>query len=210
MPVYNMMILMNWHNRFRTLARRGAIALACVFALSRPAFAAPVTADATTSAVQGWLHQDRRPLGAQLSAKIKSTKAVRNAAGEILYYNVQLDPAGFVILPADDLVDPIVAFSAAGSFDASSKGPLADLVNRDMPRRMARARAGAPGASALKSRQKWRAFLAGSPNPPPDSEENGNITVVSQIWVAPFVQTLWNQSADVSLNDACYKWRCQQ
>jgi hypothetical protein len=201
-----MMILMNWHNRFRTLARRGAIALACVFALSRPAFAAPVTADATTSAVQGWLHQDRRPLGAQLSAKIKSTKAVRNAAGEILYYNVQLDPAGFVILPADDLVDPIVAFSAAGSFDASSKGPLADLVNRDMPRRMARARAGAPGASALKSRQKWRAFLAGSPNPPPDSEENGNITVVSQIWVAPFVQTLWNQSADVSLNDACYNY----
>ena len=197
---------MSRHNRFRTLTRRGAIAFACVFALSHPAFAAPVTADTATSAVQGWLHQDRRPLGGQLSARVKSTEAVRNAAGEILYYVVQLDPSGFVILPADDLAEPIVAFSAAGSFDASSKGPLAALVNRDMPRRMARARAGAPAASALKSRHKWHAFLAGSPNPPPDSEENGNIVVVSQIWVAPFVQTLWSQSADVSGNDACYNY----
>jgi hypothetical protein len=145
-------------------------------------------------------------LGAQLSARVKSTEAVKNAAGEILYYVAQLDPSGFVILPADDLVDPIVAFSAAGSFDASSKGPLATLVNRDMPRRMARARAGAPAASALKSRGKWHAFLAGSPNPPPDSEENGNIVVVSQIWVAPFVQTLWNQTVDVSLDYACYNY----
>ena len=145
-------------------------------------------------------------MGGQLSARVKSTEAVKNAAGEILYYVVQLDPSGFVILPADDLVDPIVAFSAAGSFDASSKGPLATLVNRDMPRRMARARAGAPAASALKSRGKWHAFLAGSPNPPPDSEENGNIVVVSQIWVAPFVQTLWNQTVDVSLNHACYNY----
>ncbi len=197
---------MNRHNRSRTLTRRGAIAFACVFALAHPAFAAPVTADTATSAVQGWLHQDRQPLGAPLSAKIKSAEVVKNAAGEILYHVVQLDPAGFVILPADDLVDPIVAFSAAGSFDASSKGPLAELVNRDMPRRMARARAGAPAASALKSQHKWHAFLAGSPNPPPDSEENSNIVVVSQIWVAPFVQTLWSQSADVSGGIACYNY----
>jgi hypothetical protein len=197
---------MNCHNRSFVLTRCGAIIFAGVFVLCGPASAAPVTADAATSAVQGWLHQDRRPLGAPLSAKIKSTKAVKNAAGELLYYVVQLDPSGFVILPADDLVDPIVAFSAAGSFDSASESPLTALVNHDMPRRMARARAGAPAASALKSRSKWHAFLAGSPNPPPDSEENGTITVVSQIWVAPFVQTLWNQGPDVSQNYACYNY----
>ncbi len=190
----------------RTAARCGAIAFACFFASSRPAWAAPVTAATASSAVQGWLQQDRRPLGRQLSARVKSTKAVKNAAGETLYYAVQLDPSGFVILPADDAADPIVAFSAAGSFDASSRSPLAALVNRDMPQRMARARAGAASASALKSRHKWHAFLAGSPNPPPDSEEDGNIVVASQIWVAPFIQTLWNQSADVSIHYACYNY----
>ena len=156
--------------------------------------------------MQGWLHQDRQPLGGRLSNKIKSTKAVKNAAGETLYYVVHLDPSGFVILAADDTAEPIVAFSAAGSFDASSGSALAAMVNRDMPRRMARARAGAAAASSLKARHKWNAFLAGSPNPPPDAEENGNIVVASQIWVAPFVQTLWNQQTDVSLNDACYNY----
>lgn len=160
------------------------------------------------SAVQGWLHQDHRPLGSALSSKIKGTQAVNDAAGNALYYVVQLDPSGFVILPADDLADPIVVFSATGSFDASSKGPLATMVTRDLPQRLARARARAAGqgAGASPARNKWRGLLSGSPNPPPDSEENGNIVVVSQIWVSPFVQTLWNQESDVSLNEACYNY----
>jgi hypothetical protein len=199
---------MNCHTRSLSLARCGAIAFAGVLLSSFSIFAAPVTADTANNAVQGWLHRDHRPLGAPLSAKIKGAHPVKNTSGGTLYYVVQLDPSGFVILPADDLAEPIVAFSATGSFDASSKSPLAALVNHDMPRRMARARAlaGAPTAAALQSHRKWQAFLAGSPNPPPDSEENGNITEVSQVWVAPFVQTLWDQSTDVSLSDACYNY----
>src|SRR5271155_2046811 len=107
---------MNRHNRSFILTRCGAIVFAGVFVLCRPASAAPVTADTATSAVQGWLHQDRRPLGAPLSAKIKTTQVVTNAAGETLYYVVRLDPAGFVILSADDLAGPVIAFSATGSF----------------------------------------------------------------------------------------------
>ena len=161
-----------------------------------------MSANTAATTVQGWLRQDRRPLGRQLSTRIKRTQTVRNAVGESLYYVVHLDPSGFVVLAADDLVEPIIAFSSSEDFDPASKGPLAALVNRDMPRRMARARAGGHSAT----RHKWNAFLAGSPNPPPDSEENSNIVVVSQVWVAPFVQTLWNQSADISGNDACYNY----
>jgi hypothetical protein len=188
------------------LGRCAAIVFAGFLIFSGSAFAAPVNADTATSAVQGWLHQDHRPLGAPLSARVKRTEAVKSATGDLLYYVVQLDPSGFVILPADDAVDPVVAFSATGSFDAASKGALADMVKNDLPRRAARARAGATTASASKSRSKWHAFLAGSPNPPPDLEENNSIVVASQIWVAPFVQTLWNQSTDVSLNYACYNY----
>jgi hypothetical protein len=194
---------MNSLHHFRLPGRCGAIALACSLFSSGAAVAAPVAAGAATSAVQGWLHQHRRPLGAPLSVQIKSTETVKNAAGEALYHVVRLDPAGFVILPADDRVVPIVAFSATGSFDPASQGPFAAMINRDLPRRMARART---GVAAAGSRVKWQAFLASSPNPPPDSEENGAITAVSQIWVAPFVLTLWNQGADVSGIDACYNY----
>ncbi|MGD0815815.1 MAG: C10 family peptidase [Verrucomicrobiota bacterium] len=194
---------MECYHHFRLLRKRGAVALACLLISSGAAVAAPVAAGAATGAVQGWLHQDRRPLGAPLSAQIKSTETVKNAAGEALFHVVRLDPFGFVILPADDLVDPIVAFSPNGSFDPSSQGPLAAMINRDLPRRMARARA---GVAAAGSRAKWHAFLASSPNPPPDSEENGTITLVSQIWVAPFVQTLWDQGAAINTDYACYNY----
>jgi uncharacterized repeat protein (TIGR02543 family) len=192
--------------RLLTAAGYGAVALGCWLLLSGAALAAPVTADTATSAVQGWLHQDRRPLGALLSARIKGTEEVKDGSGENLYYVVRLEPAGFVIASADDLAEPVVAFSATGDFDASSEGPLPALVNHDLPRRVARARAGAPKAGALKSHGKWRAFLAGSPGPPPDVEENGNMVVASEIWVAPFVQTLWNQTIDAGLQGACFNY----
>lgn len=183
-----------------------AFAFICLLFSSGPAFAAPVTAETAASAVRGWLHQDHRPLGRQLSAKIKGTKTVKDATGGTVYYVVQLEPSGFVILSADDLAEPVIAFSATGNFDGSSANPLAAVVNRDLPVRMAKARAGAPTASGLEARAKWRAFLAGSDNPPPDVEENQSIVVASQIWVAPFVQTLWAQQNDISGNFACYNY----
>jgi hypothetical protein len=195
-------------NRFNLLsfAFKFSAIVACILLSAQGLAAAPVTADTAAKAVQGWLHQDLRPLGKSLSSTIKSTEAVKNAAGQTVYFVVHLSPSGFVILPADDAADPIVAFSATGAFDSASKSPLTAMVNRDAPIRLARARAAAGTARAANARHKWNAFLAGSPNPPPDSEENGNIVVASQVWVAPFVQTLWDQSADMSGNDACYNY----
>lgn len=181
------------------------IFIALILLSFRASFAAPVTADTAAKAVQGWLRQDHRPLGARLSSNVKRTETVKDTNGAALYYVVHLQPAGFVILSADDAAEPIVAFSASGSFDSSSGSTLAKMVNYDLPKRLAQARSPAK-ASATTARSKWNAFLAGSLNPPPDSDENGSIVVVSQIRVAPFIQTLWNQQTDVSLNDACYNY----
>jgi hypothetical protein len=188
------------------LRRGAAVALACWLVWCGAASGAPVTAGTATRAIQGWLRQDHQPLGAPLSGRIKGTKAVRNAAGETLYYVARLEPSGFVILSADDLAEPVIAFSAGGSFDALPGSPLEALLNRDLPRRLERARTGAPTASALKARRKWQAFLAGSADPPPDTETNGSIVVASQIWVAPLVQTQWSQTVDASLQEACFNY----
>ena len=94
---------------------------------------APVTAETAASAVQGWLRQDPRPLGRTLSARQRSTDTVKNSSGDVLYYIVHLDPAGFVILSSDDALEPIVAFSATGSFDPLSGSAMAAVVNRDVP-----------------------------------------------------------------------------
>ena len=188
------------------LARCLGLALSGCLAASHSTLAAPVTADTARDAVQGWLRQDEKPLGAALSARINDTQTVKNAAGVALYHVLQLQPAGYVIVAADDLVDPIIAFSAGGRFNSTAGEGVAAFLKGDLPRRLERARAGGQDARALRAGRKWRGILLASPNPPPDSEKNGNITVVSQVWVAPFVQTLWDQTTDQSLAVACYNY----
>ncbi len=166
----------------------------CCF--SPRAVAAPVTADSAARAAQGWLHREPRIFGKASSARFNHIEPVTNAAGSTLYFIARLNPAGYVILPADDQAGPIIAFSATGRFDPASGSPMALMINRDLPRH----------AAARQARQRWRALMAGSPYPPPDAGEDGNLVLPSQVWVAPFVQTLWNQTTDVSLQDACYNY----
>jgi hypothetical protein len=181
------------------------LGIACILS-SLSATAAPVSGDTAGNLIKGWLHQDNRPLGNTLSAKIKRTEAVNDAAGETLYYVVHLEPTGYVIVSGDDMSDPIIAFSDSQDFDPSSKGVMASLLNRDAPRRIARARAGVPDAAALKAHKKWHNLLLSSPNPPPDTGENGSIVITSQVWVSPIIQTLWSQTTDQSGTAACYNY----
>ena len=92
-------------------------------------------------AVQGWLCADGRPLGAALGQAIANVETYRNAQGGTLYYVVNLRPSGFVIVPADDDVEPVIAFAASGRYDPSPENPLGALVNRDVPGRITAARA---------------------------------------------------------------------
>jgi len=174
------------------------------FWVSQSAVAAPVGANDAANAVQGWLRQDHRPLGWNLPSKIKRTETVKDAAGNALYYAVHLAPAGYVIVSGDDTVEPFIAFSARGDFDSSAHQGIAAWINRDLPARMARA--GAAGERERKAHRKWRSALATSPNPPPDFETNDYIVLASQVWVAPFIQTLWNQQTDLSGDYACYNF----
>ena len=44
---------------------------------------------------------------------------------------VYLAPSGFVVVPADDRADPVIAFAPAGRYDPSPKNPLGAMVSRD-------------------------------------------------------------------------------
>ena len=183
------------------------VRIIAVFLLNNGALiATPISTNDAVAAVQGWLQQDRRPLGKNLSPKIKRTETVKDAAGKVIYHTVHLDPAGYVIVAGDDTIEPFIAFSTKGDFDTSAKKGLAAWLNRDFQNRTKRLQAGIVGNPEVKAHGKWRSALAASPNPPPDLETNGYIVLASQIWVAPFVQTLWDQQTDVSGNYACFNY----
>ena len=173
------------------------------------AFAAPVSVEQAQLAVQGWIRTDGAPLGTGMGRTVKRVDSFSDAAGSVLYHVVYLDPSGFVIVAADDLIEPIIAFAPHGQFDPSSKNPLGALVSKDLPGRHASVKgiqvASASGVPS-PAKHKW-ALLAGL------SQAGGGLDVlgigtVSDVRVPPFVQSEWAQSTvdgDPS-GDACYNY----
>lgn len=175
----------------------------------RDAVGAPVAARHAAAAVQGWLAGDAAPLSATLGQKIKRTETFKDAAGTALYHVVYLDPAGFVIVAADDLIEPIIGFAPDGKYDPSTDNPLGALVGRDLPGRVAKVK-GVAVANArgglLAAKNKWAQLqstdaLAIAPM--------ARATSVSTVRVAPLTQTLWSQSTVTSSGGvvmACYNY----
>ncbi len=98
--------------------------------------AAPTSSYQAEKVVQGWLKADMLPLGVALGQEIIEVKTFSNADGNPIYHVVYLQPSGFVIVPADDRIEPIIAFSSGGTYDPSPDNPLGAMVSQDMPARI--------------------------------------------------------------------------
>lgn len=172
-----------------------AAAMAVISVCSRNSWGRPTTQEQAKKVVAGWLRADPRPLGATLGRHVKKADTFTNDDGEPIYYIVYLEPSGFVIVPADDLVEPIIGFVERGTYDPSPANPLGALVTSDLQARIAAARdteklqtSGAMEA-ALEAQAKWEQLVS-------LAEAVGimQLSSISDVWVAPLVQSKWAQT----------------
>ncbi len=179
--------------------------LACITSAAR---ADPVNADAVRAMARGWLNIGTRPLGARLGDKIDRLVSYPDTSGQVAWYVVYLRPSGFVIVPADDWLEPILAFAPRGVFDPSPTHPLGALVAADMHGRMASIRhvrqmigvAPLPGGYRANQEQ-WRQlqdFSIAVQGVKP------LIPSVSDARVPPLVQSVWDQTTESG--DYCYNY----
>lgn len=173
-------------------------------------WARPTKPHEARKVVEGWLKADSRPLGAGLGRQATAVETFTDDAGEPIYYAVYLQPSGFVIVSADDSVEPIIAFADEGIYDPSPDNPLGALVSQDLRGRVTAARA----PNQLKTRpqkptganhqHKWNRFtdLADTAANTPAAM---GTTSVSDIRVAPLVQSKWSQRY-VCNNNPCYNY----
>ncbi len=157
--------------------------------------AQPTTARQAESLVKGWLSADARPLGAALGRQVGKIERFTNNDGEPIYYVVYLEPSGFVIVPADDLIEPIIGFADDGTYDPSLDNPLGALVTNDLKGRIGAVRdtQGIEGTTAmetaLKAQAKWRQL---------ESLADGPVAMglpsVSDVRVVPLVKSKWAQT----------------
>ena len=167
------------------------------------AHAAPTTADQAAAVVKGWLSLDSEPLETPMGQQVSKVEAYDHADGGMSYYVVYLEPGGFVIVPGDDLVYPVIAFSPKGLYDPSEDNPMGALVTRDLGGRVAGARAQRL-AGGQKAQNRWRKLEALAEDPSKGRGELAGIVSVSKVHVAPLVKSTWSQQTVSGLT--CYNY----
>ena len=180
------------------------LAVILVMQLCNSLWALTTTANEAEMVVKGWLKLDPKPLGADLGQMVIKVETFTDEHGEPVYYIVYLEPSGFVIVSADDLVEPIVGFSEEGTYNPSPDNPFGALVSRDLNRRIAAVRNSVgllnvnPQPTATKTQTKWNLLLSLA------EVSNGDLglmavdpEIVTDICVAPLISAIWGQ------RDAC-------
>ena len=182
-------------------------------------WALPRTADEAEMVAAGWLKIDPQPLETALGQEVTRVETFTDDYGEPVYYIVYLQPSGFVIVSADDMVEPIIGFADDGSYDPSPENPLGALVTNDLNGRMAAVRstfsplAMPPQAEFTETQKKWHYFISLAET----SKDEFVLMVLppiygdylSDIRVAPLVQSKWGQSCYYDYDDerqACYNY----
>ncbi|MBN1126903.1 MAG: C10 family peptidase [Sedimentisphaerales bacterium] len=165
----------------------------------------PVDEQMARRLVQGWLRMNPNPLEQILGLSIASIQPVTDD-GQVLYYAVTLAPDGFVIVSADDCIEPIIAFGATGSGRFKANSPASDLLRYDMNNRNEWiAIAPPPSSTPNMAQSKWNRLLSfasesGNVFPPPDDY----VSQVSDLRVPALLKTEWDQH-DVD-GEPCYNY----
>ncbi len=192
----------------RTEATRAACLaiLLTWLAVGSPLLAAPITEQEAEKAVTGWLRMDPKPMGVEFGPQVAKVATFMGADGQPAYYIVYVQPSGFVVVPADGEIEPIIAFSLSGSYDPSPDNPLGALVTQDLNGRMARVREvrAAQGderapANMSDSGSRWAQFIEAAEDPVQEG-----LSSISDVCVAPFIQSKWSQSRTCS--NICYNY----
>lgn len=169
-------------------------------------FGAAVSRETAGRAAHRWLTRSVDMMGAAAGQPgVVTTHA--DDAGQSLFHVVHLAPAGFVVVAADDEVEPVLAFSTASPFLAQAGMPLFDLLRHDAAarlqsvRRHGRIRTLAGSSRLTDAQTKWRRLLAADGDTGAVGVRSAGIADVSDVWVAPMVRSQWDQvRAEVPLD----------
>jgi len=138
-----------------------------------------------------------RTAAAPLEHRLGRIEQFCDETGQQLYYVIHLQPSGFIVLSADDQLEPVIAFSNIGRYTRSNPAnPLTVLVDRDVQGRLravGRRKGSAGGADQRISdlAAKWQ--LLASVGEASDTVGLMGYVVLSDTRVEPLLRSHWAQ-----------------
>ncbi|MEW6252179.1 MAG: C10 family peptidase [Planctomycetota bacterium] len=157
----------------------------------------PVEPEEAAAVVAGWLAADTTPLETELGGTVDRVDVFTDEAGP-LYFVVHLRPTGFVIVPAYDTIEPILAFTSEGAFDPAPATPFGAVVPQDIRARRAAAAemlaTSEAGKSAVQRVQaKWLRLRRQAEGHGGTLELDG-LQTIDDVRVGPLLVTRWAQT----------------
>jgi len=197
-------------------------AIPAVLALCNSLLALSTTAHEAEMVVTGWLKADPQPLDMALGERVTRVETFTNDDAEPAYHIVYLHPSGYVIVAADDRVEPIIGFVDDTAYDPAPGSPLGALVTNDLNGRIGSVNrpfaplATSPQAAETKARQRWRDLIS-------LTKASDEVTLMglpaisegnpSDLRVAPLLRSQWGQRCCDGPNaqpQACYNYYTPQ
>lgn len=155
--------------------------------------AGPVPLPQAREAAASWLQRRPPMLSSAGAFRVQDQASRRDSDGQVLFHVVQLEPEGFMVLSADDRLEPVLAFSAKGRLPLEGFHPLLDILDRDTARmrRVVEASGAQPRREAAFTPQaRWRELLGQG-----GILEASGLGGISEVRVDPLVGSRWNQGA---------------
>lgn len=127
-----------------------------------PLYGMPVDEAAVRNAAYGWLSESSIRMDQHLSYSITDIEPDYAVDGSVQGYIVTLAGGGFLYIAPDNLIEPVVAFSAKGSPASldNTDNPLRALLDSDMPQRLERAAVLEQQLSAMSGQPGFQDIVA--------------------------------------------------
>ncbi len=179
--------------------------------------AAPVSPDRAGKVASAWARSSQQHLGKRMNRTIQQVKTFPDASGESMFHVILLDGGGFVVVPADDEVEPIIAFSSNGTLEEDPENPLWSMVSQDVPSRIGATRSSSkrtlqtgPSERQEKNRKKWQRFENLTDLQSLDYSNAPKITMgtpdINDERVSPLVTSYWGQGDVGTPLEPCYNY----
>jgi hypothetical protein len=141
--------------------KRFTVTLLFIFLLCQAAFAAPATSTQAANVVKGWLNYSSSPFGKEAGTFLKieayGEDGITENLSEALYYAAYLDPAGVLLIPAEDSLEPITVFAPDMKwYGPEPKNPFYEVVGLNIAHMVKASRVSGRRSSGVdEARAKW-------------------------------------------------------